>query len=380
MRWLHFSRGLLTAAVLAFWLFWTLNFYRRKVSRTISNHDKAVLDLLQQIHEGVLTVDLEGKVQWWNHGFTRIMGWNGDVLAHPKYLSLFEKKYSILKEETEKGSVEYFDGLIRDTKGENKPVEIVETRFRDHRDTESLKMVIVRDVTERITRETDLQRSERMASLGNMAAGIAHEIGNPLAAISSLTQLMQRQTDNEKIQDNLTKIRDQVNRITKIVRELVDFSRPRALEISKTNLNHCITQAHGLMQHDARCRFVSFELDLDPDIPSLDLVPDQIFQVVLNLLINALDAVKGKENPKVVFRTSYDAERVILTCSDNGHGIPKEYIDRIFEPFFTTKEPGKGTGLGLSVSYSIIQKFGGELKVQSEIDKGTTFVLTLPKQ
>jgi C4-dicarboxylate-specific signal transduction histidine kinase len=227
-------------------------------------------------------------------------------------------------------------------------------------------------------KEEQIQQSERLATVGHMAAGVAHEVGNPLTAISSLVQVCQRKTEDDFIQGQLKKVRDHIQRINKIVRDLVDFSRPSSMQAENVQINEIIESAVGLLQHDARCRDVEFEMNLSPRLPLVSCVPDQIHQVLVNLLLNSVDAMKDEENPKVTIVTKEQDGMAKLTVSDIGEGIKEEHKSRIFEPFFTTKEVGSGTGLGLSVSHGIINKIGGSIQVESDYGDGTTFIIKLP--
>ncbi len=218
---------------------------------------------------------------------------------------------------------------------------------------------------------------EKMASLGLMAAGIAHEIGNPLTSISSLIQLLKRRAKDEETRNSLNTILEHINRISNIVRELVDFSRPRSEVQQPTDVNQVIRSAVGIVRFDKRAKRITLNVHLDENLPPITLVPDQLQQVVLNILMNALDAMESKGDTLTV-RSYLRNQQVHIEIEDTGTGIPQEQLSRIFEPFFTTKPVGKGTGLGLTVSYGIIQKFGGDILVESEPGKSTRFIITLP--
>src|SRR5699024_2468147 len=162
--------------------------------------------------------------------------------------------------------------------------------------------------------------------------------------------LCQRKSDDPFIQEQLKKVREHIGRITKIVRDLVDFARPASLQTEMMQINSVIKSAVGLLKHDARCRDVTFNLDLYPDLPKLKGVPDHIHQVMVNLLLNAVDAMEQLEDPAVTIATRQENRSIKLSIQDSGEGISEENLPHIFEPFFTTKEVGTGTGLGLSVS------------------------------
>lgn len=262
--------------------------------------------------------------------------------------------------------------------GEKKLVSLTESFIRNNEDEIVGRSQILRDLTEIKMREEQIQQSERLATVGHMAAGVAHEVGNPLTAISSLVQVCQRKTEDLFLQDQLKKVRDHIQRINKIVRDLVDFSRPSTMKAEQVQVNEIINSAVGLLQHDARCRDVDFQLSLSSSLPRISCVPDQIHQVLVNLLLNAVDAMKEVEGPEVKITTKQQNGSAEITISDIGKGIKEEHKSRIFEPFFTTKEVGSGTGLGLSVSHGIINKMGGSIRVESSQGKGASFIIQLP--
>lgn len=246
---------------------------------------------------------------------------------------------------------------------------------------------IHRDLKEQKILEKQLIHTQKMESIGTLAAGIAHEVGNPLASISALVQIVQRATEDNFIIDKLELIKKQVNRISKIIRDLVDFSRPSNYELKITDINENIKEAVEIVKVGKKAKNIEFKTVLKENIPLLSLVADQIQQVFVNILINAVDAIAERQqhskldfNGEIKITTDIDDENLIIYFKDNGIGIPEDFQPKIFEPFFTTKKEGKGTGLGLWVSYGIIKSFQGEIIVKSKLEKGTTFIIKLPIQ
>lgn len=241
---------------------------------------------------------------------------------------------------------------------------------------------IHRDMSEKIILEKQLINTQKMESIGTLAAGIAHEVGNPLASISALVQVAQRNTEDEFISEKLGLVKSQITRISKIIRDLVDFSKPSNFEFQLTDINESIKVAVEITKVGTKAKDIQFSVNLNGDIPSLPLVADQIEQVFVNILLNAVDAImESKTNSsekQINVESSLADDQVILTFTDTGHGIEQKNLSKIFEPFFTTKKPGKGTGLGLWVSYGIVKSFRGDLKVKSQSGKGTTFIISLP--
>jgi PAS domain S-box-containing protein len=241
-----------------------------------------------------------------------------------------------------------------------------------------------RDVTEQKNLEKQLIHAQKMESIGMLAAGLAHEVGNPLTSISSLVQVIQRTTDDEFTKEKLELIKSQITRISKIIRDLVDFSRRSAFEVQLTDVNKNLHDAVEIVRVGKKAKQVSFQESFNRSMPMIRLVPDQIEQVFINILINAVDALNersatGEQHVKMISVTSdIDDESIVITIEDTGRGISEEHLPQIFEPFFTTKKVGEGTGLGLWVSYGIIKSFQGDIRAESVEGKGTTFIITLP--
>jgi PAS domain S-box-containing protein len=240
---------------------------------------------------------------------------------------------------------------------------------------------IHRDLTEKRTFERQLIHSQKMESIGTLAAGIAHEVGNPLASISALVQVAQRSTKEPLVIEKLSLVKNQITRISKIIRDLVDFSRPSNYELQYTDINKVLIEAIEITKVGTKAKDITFEYQLNEMLPHLPLIADQIQQVFLNILLNAVDAISEKKNKNkemITIKSYIENDHVVITFTDTGPGISDENINKIFEPFFTTKKEGKGTGLGLWVSYGIVKSFQGEIKVSSKIGEGTTFTIRLP--
>jgi PAS domain S-box-containing protein len=243
---------------------------------------------------------------------------------------------------------------------------------------------IHRDLSEKRMLEKQLIHTQKMESIGTLAAGVAHEVGNPLASISALVQVVLRSTEDEFVKEKLGLVKNQVTRISKIIRDLVDFSRPSNYELQLTDINQIIIEAVEIVKVGKKSKQINFENHLEEKIPNLPLVADQIQQVFVNILLNAVDTISESSNKKknnsIVSRSYKTDEHVMITFSDTGMGIAEENIGKVFEPFFTTKKEGKGTGLGLWVSYGIIKSFQGDVKIKSIVGEGTTFIISLPIQ
>jgi len=231
-----------------------------------------------------------------------------------------------------------------------------------------------------------LVQSDRLASLGRLAASVAHEINNPIASVLNFGALMQRLITEEGIPPErredfrryLSHVVTETSRAGRIVTDLLAFSRHSRTESIATDLNELVRGTITLLEHKLTSTGAAIDLELDPDLPVAACDPQRIRQVVTNLVLNAADAIEGEGT--VTVRTGHGSERsvVMLVVSDDGQGIPEENLPLIFDPFFTTKEEGKGVGLGLAVVYGIVETHRGTIEVDSREGVGTRFTVTLP--
>lgn len=271
--------------------------------------------------------------------------------------------------------------------------------------------------------QEELIRTEKLASIGRFAAGVAHEVGNPLGAILGYTHILQKEgVDREEARDYLKRIEKEIERINRIVRELLDYARPSKFEIREVDVNKVVENTLSLLSYQKNFRNIETQLELQLDLPAMMGDESQLSQVFINIVLNAIDAMptggtlrirteeylienayadpmpllgpprrKGdpdesdyshirKINPLSVMLMKFSrGDRVVKArISDTGVGIKKEDLERIFDPFFTTKDPDKGTGLGLSISLRIVESMGGEMRVESEVGKGSAFELYFP--
>ncbi len=235
---------------------------------------------------------------------------------------------------------------------------------------------ISRDVSDLKRIQAQLMHQEKMAALGTLAAGMAHEIGNPLASMSSELEVLERMWDPEEARASLPILRDQVRRMSKLLRELVEFGRRPVEEAAAFDPAVLLHDVARLLQHDPRGRGVEVEVDATVGVEVLCSSRDRLMQVLVNLGINALDALEG--SGRVVYRLAAGPRGMVrLEVADDGPGLPAEVARQVFDPFFTTKPPGEGTGLGLFVSERIVQGLGGRIHLETS-SEGTVFAVILP--
>ncbi len=247
-----------------------------------------------------------------------------------------------------------------------------------------------RELEEEVNRKTEeirrgqeqLFHAEKLASLGRMAAGVAHEINSPLTGIVTFAHLMLKRIppENKMDREDLEVIIEQAERCSKIIKGLLGFSRAIPSEKTEIDINATIRQTIDIIRNQAKFHNVKIHLDLDPELPRVRGDASQLQQVYMNLMINAADAMNDRGEVHIATREVNDNGKsfVEIEFTDTGPGIPEEYLGKLFEPFFTTKPVGKGTGLGLAVSHGIIKKHGGYIRVKSTPGKGTSFYLRIP--
>jgi two-component system NtrC family sensor kinase len=225
-----------------------------------------------------------------------------------------------------------------------------------------------------------LIRAEKLAAAGTLAAGVAHEVNNPLASISSLIQILQARNVDAETGEQLRLISTQIERITQVLRDMMEFARSRPPQRAPLDINQLVEASLRLAIFDKGFQSLSITKRLDEDAPLILADANQLQQVFLNILLNARDAMPG--GGELHIRTLYDAEaaEMIVEISDDGAGIAPEHAAHIFDPFFTTKPAGAGTGLGLAVSYRIVTAHGGRIEIGSNNGRGTTVRVRLPEQ
>jgi len=234
------------------------------------------------------------------------------------------------------------------------------------------------DVTEKRRLEAILTQSEKLAAVGQLAAGIAHEINNPLTAIIANAQILHREIPPDaELQESIELITRAGARAAQVVHNLLDFARKEEYRLKPTDVNKTIELAAELVQHELVSRGAILEVDLDRELPTILASADDLQSVWLNLLLNALDSL-DKTPARVTVSAKLRENELQITFTDNGKGIPFENLSRIFEPFYTTKAPGRGTGLGLSVSHNIVKQLGGYFRVNSQIGEGSSFTVVFP--
>ncbi len=258
---------------------------------------------------------------------------------------------------------------------------------------EQVFLVTINDITQRLEVEQHLIHAGKMATLGEMSTGIAHELNQPLSVIKSsssfcLKKINKNETISQEIfQKLVSKIDSNVDRAERIINHMRQFARKSDIKLVSTRINDVLQRTFEMFNHQLKIRGIDVVWDKNDDLPDIMADPDRLEQVFINLIINARDAIEEKwatqqetshENEQITIRTNAGDDLVTIEIQDTGKGIQKGIEDRLFEPFFTTKEVGKGTGLGLSISYGIIKDCGGAIRIRQGRERGAVFVITFP--
>jgi len=346
-------------------------------------------NILESLDNGLLVVDLDDKVVRWNTALETLYGVSRSAAAGRAIDDLFDgpcvEAIRAARRDSPTGAVlsrvplHCRGAKVGRTLIVNCAVVPLRTAVTADAGAEGT-VVILEDVTSRVQFEEQLQISEKMASIGLLAAGVAHEVNTPLTGISSFTQMLLEGADPEDPRTRLLeKIERQTFRAAKIVNGLLNLSRPASgavSELAVVDLNVVIADVLGLLEHQFANHSIKLRRELN-EAPVLVLgIEHKLQQVFLNLFLNAKDAM-----PKggwLSVRTSMDSDRAVAEVADTGSGIPNEYLARIYDPFFTTKAMNQGTGLGLSITYGIVREHEGSIDCESQVGQGTRFVLSVP--
>lgn len=335
-------------------------------------------NIIESLTVGVAVIDDKGMVIGWNRVMESLFRMKkqtvmnrslSEVIGDRAFSAVFpsdtQQDYRLLSEiplEIPRGPVKVFD--------------IARTPLLDNRMQPYGTIIVFEDVTEKINLQRQLLTSEKLASIGLLSAGVAHEINTPLTGISSYVQILQKKLTDTHNTQILEKIETQTDRVGRIIKNLLSFARnPSDESFHKVDLKQSLEEILSLIDYKLKNMNIVLELDLDP-VPPVNVQGERLQQVFINIFLNALDAMPDGGRLGIELKGS--GQEVVIRIRDSGTGIKPEHLPHIFDPFFTTKGIGKGTGLGLSISYGIVQEHAGHISVQSELNKGTVFTIAIP--
>ena len=335
-------------------------------------------NIIESLTVGVSVIDEAGLVIGWNRVLEEQMGIRKeaalglklqDVLGPAPYAALFP----------EEGQADFrlLSELTLETVGGGKKIfDIARTPLLDNALRPYGTIMVFEDITDKIHLQQQLLTSEKLASIGLLSAGVAHEINTPLTGISSYIQMLQKKLTDTHYAQILEKVEAQTDRVARIVKNLLTFARsPSEATFQRVDIKQSLEEILSLIDYKLKNMNIRLALELEP-VPPIYAQGERLQQVFINIILNALDAMPGGGELRI--RLSLEDGAEVVRISDTGTGIKPEHRSRIFDPFFTTKGVGKGTGLGLSISYAIVKEHDGRIDVQSEVGRGSTFTITLP--
>ena len=335
-------------------------------------------NIVESLNVGVLAVDLEGIVESWNTRMEQLFGVARQDAVGRQLRSLLPEE--LAAEIAARGDAEQITGIYKQRlhhQGKALTLNVSITPLVSKSAERIGRLLLFDDVTQRERMEEQMSQTEKLTSLGLLAAGVAHEVNTPLAVISNYIQMLAKQMpDADPRQSIIEKIVKQTFRASEIVNNLLNFSRTGAGESVDIDVNRVVEETLSLVSHPLKTSQIQVVKHLGETLPAVRGSANKLQQVFLNLFLNARDAMPGGGLLEV--RTGAHNGSVEIEVVDTGAGIPREHIHRIFDPFFTTKASGRGTGLGLSVSYGIIKEHSGKIDVRSTPGKGTSFHVEFP--
>ncbi|MCA1562441.1 MAG: PAS domain S-box protein [Acidobacteria bacterium] len=339
-------------------------------------------NILESLNDGLAVVDRDDVIVRWNRRLEELYGVrHEDAVGHRADEVFDQGFFEVLRSarrDSSEGAAFYRVPLAtRHAPVRRLLVNVATTPLRDSGEAIAGTIIIVEDISTRVQLEEQLQISEKMASLGLLAAGVAHEVNTPLTGISSFAQMLLQGADPDDPKTQvLEKIERQTFRAAKIVNGLLNLARPAQVDSGPVDLHAVINDVLSLLEHQLRSGSIQVRKELSATAPIVQGIEYKLQQVFLNLLLNARDAMPKGGWLTIV--TCQGATEASVEIGDTGSGIPAEQLSRIYDPFFTTKDIGKGTGLGLSITYGIVQEHGGAITCHSSVGQGTRFSLTLP--
>lgn len=367
--------------------------------RRLLQESEYARNVIQNITDGIIGIDSGLRIQTWNRAMVERYGIaESEVLGR----SLFEVFPTLEREGLDKELNRLLSGEHRTFSLRNFEHETVHrgrvvlnirgSALRGSTDQVEGAVLAIEDVTDRMSLEREVQQAEKLAVVGQLAAGIAHQIGTPLNVISGSAEylMMEWGADRRRPQE-LEIIVAQTDRITKLIQQLLNFARPARMALQPLKLNDLLRDVLGLTEHQIAKERIAIKIDFQPDIPAIKGDENQLEQAFLNIVINAWHAMPMGGTLTIQTRTAHRGDRLRRTglaapasveviIADTGIGIPAEHLRRIFDPFFSTKGVGKGTGLGLAIARRIVEDHHGIIEVVSEVERGTTFTIRLPAE
>ena len=367
---------------------------RKRVENELRETNEFFMNLIESSVDGIIAADMKGNIFIFNKGAEALTGYAAEEVVGKIHITDIYPR-GMAQEVMEKlrspdhggiGKLTPLQLMVLNKAGDSIPIQLSASLIYVRTGKEIASVGIFTDLRPRLLiekklEETHLQlvRSEKMASLGKLAAGIAHEINTPLGGILIYSSLLMEELnpDHPKRAD-LGRIVQEASRCKEIVKSLLEFARQTEPKMEAIDVNRAITDGLFFLENQALFHNVQIVKNLSPHLPFIRGNQGQLKQVFMNIIVNAAEAMHGNGRLTITTSPSPNGKSILIEFTDTGEGITDENLSHIFEPFFTTKAVGKGTGLGLSTSYGIIEDHGGKISVTSQVGKGTTFSIELP--
>jgi PAS domain S-box-containing protein len=367
---------------------------RKRIEDELREANEFFKNLIESSVDGIIAADLKGDIFIFNKGAEALTGYTAEEVIGKLHITKIYPE-GVAKEIMKKLRSPEYGGVgklnptqfnVVNKAGEEIPFQLSAALIYNGKNQEIASVGIFTDLRPRLSMEKKLQEthlqlvsSEKMASLGKLAAGIAHEINNPLGGILIYSSLMMEDLPEEDTKrGDLMRIVQEAGRCKEIVKSLLEFARQTEPKMEPTDINRAINDGLFFLVNQALFHNIQIIKIFDPFLPFVRGNASQLKQVFMNIIVNAAEAMHGSGTLTIATSPSPDRKTVSIEFTDTGEGIPEENFTRIFDPFFTTKEVGKGTGLGLATSYGIVEDHGGKISVKSKVGEGTTFTIELP--
>jgi PAS domain S-box-containing protein len=365
---------------------------RKKMEKELKEANDFLINLIESSVDGIIVTKMKGDILIFNKGAENLLGYKAEeVVGKMNIRSIYQP--GIAKEVMDKlrspdfggvGKLTSFPIFHRRKNGELIEGDLSASIIYDEKGNEIASVGIFKDLRERLGIERELQKmqeallqSEKLAAMGRLTSQIAHELNNPIYGIMNTLELLKTEIPPESKRRRILELSlSEIQRLSEMLRNMLSFSKPEEEKRRPVKIDELIEGILLVMEKQMRESNIQVETSFDPDIPEVTASTNQMRQVVLNIFKNAKEAMP--KGGTLFVKTSKKDHRVLIHIQDTGIGIPEEIKDKIFDAFFTTKQKVKGVGLGLSVCYGIIKDHGGEIKVESEAGKGTTFTISLP--
>jgi two-component system sensor histidine kinase HydH len=359
-----------------YFIFIVQNYYL--VDRTLDRMKGYTENVVESMADGLISMDRDGRIVTLNRQALQILGAGRELLEGRRIADVLGERVGEILGSAEKGGAvrEREIDVRRDPDGII-PLSLSAAPLKDEKGREMGSVLLIKDLREIRDLQGRVRRSERLASLGRLAAGVAHEIRNPLSSIRGFAQYFVKRFHGQPEEEGYASVMvKEVDRLNRVITELLDFAGPKEPRREPQSLADIADHALKLLAPDLTARNVAVFREYEPDLPAVSVDRDQISQVFLNLLLNAIESMDGGGEIRLALRRYGPPPAVLAAIADTGAGIPADDLEKVFEPFFSRKR--KGSGLGLAIVHQIIESHRGEIRVESRQGKGTTFLIKLP--